>query len=318
MHNILTAVVLCMTLIFLCASLDGCKPRQSHIPLVGIVLKDTTNPKFQDIERGARKAAKEENAEILVLAPEQRDQEKQLQIIYDLLDMKVDALCIAPEGPDGCIPGITKATSLKIPVILVESDIDHDKAKAARADVTSLVIGDNRKGGEMAARYISKKINDIGIVAVMEGRPVSLTGQGKKEGFMKAIKEYPGITVISTDPGYYKRSRAFDIGLGLIKKHHALKGVFAFNDAMAIGVSDALIISGWEKECIIVGFDGTEEGKRAIKEGRIDASLTNNPFQMGKLAIKYSLMAARGEKVPPLSLIKTELITRDSLLLPFE
>jgi len=311
-----SAVMLALLLLF--AGAAGCRPRQSHIPLIGIVLKDTTNPKFQDIEKGARKGAREDNAEILVLAPEQRDPQKQLQIVYDLIDMKVDALCIAPEGPDGCIPGIAKATSLKIPVILVESDIDREKAKKAHAEITALVMGDNLKGGEMAARYIARKTGGRGTVAIMEGRPVSLTGRDKKEGFMRIIKESQEIKVVATSPGFYKRSRGFDIGLGLVKEHPGLKGVFAFNDAMAIGVSDAFIISGWEGKCVIVGFDGTEEGKRAIREGRIEASLTNNPFQMGKQSIKFALMAARGEKVPPLTLIKTDLITRESLLLPFE
>ncbi len=315
--NILSGAIV-LALLVLCAATGGCKTKQSSIPLIGIVLKDTTNPKFQDIEKGARKAAREENAEILVLAPEQRDPQKQLQIIYDLIDMKVDALCIAPEGPDGCIPGIAKATSLKIPVILVESDIDREKARKAHADINAIVMGDNVRGGEMAARYIARKIGGKGTIAVMEGRPVSLTGRDKKEGFVKIAKDLPEIKMISTPPGYYKRSRGFDIGIALVREHPDLKGIFAFNDAMAIGVSDAFIISGWEGKCVIVGFDGTEEGRRAIKEGRIEASLTNNPFQMGKLSIKYALMAAKKEKVPPLTLIKTDLITRESLLLPFE
>ena len=318
-RSVLSAVTM-----FLCSALvvlfivAGCTPKQTRMPLIGIVLKDTTNPKFQDIERGARKAAKEENAEILVLAPELRDPQKQLQIILDLIDMHVDALIIAPEGPDKCISGIARATSLKIPVILVESDIDRNAAKAAHADIMGAVTGDNVKGGEIAAHFLARKINGNGTVAVIEGIPTSLTGKGKKEGFMQAIKETPGLRIISTRPGYYKRSKGFDLGMELIRQHPDLKGVFAFNDAMAIGVSDAFQITGGERKCVIVGFDGTDEGRRAIKEGRIEASLTNNPSQMGKFAVKYALMAIKKEKVPSITLLKNDIITKDSLLLPFE
>jgi len=132
------------------------------------------------------------------------------------------------------------------------------------------------------------------------------------------MKKYPGVQVIFAKPGYYKRSRSFEIGLDLIKDYPALQGIFAFNDMMAIGISDALIISGEEGKWIIVGFGATEEGRRAIREGRINASVYNNPTQIGNLAVKYALMALKGEKVPSRKLVRTELVTKESLLLPFE
>jgi ribose transport system substrate-binding protein len=307
--------ILALCLLTFCG---GCKKIQDHVPLVGIVLKDTTNPKFQDMERGARKAAQEEKAEVIVLAPEKRDPVKQQQILRDLIEMKIDALCIAPEGPVAAVPGIAKASSLKIPIVLVESGLDYDKAKEANVKIASIVQGDYFHDGEMAGRYIARKIGGKGKVAIMEGVPGSLTGKSKREGFLSAMKNFPNIQIIFTKPAYYKRSRAFEIALALIKDYPDIKGVFCFNDMMAIGISDALVVSGMERKWVLVGFDGTDEGRRAVKEDRIQATFYNNPFQMGKIAVKYALMAYRGEKIPGEKLTKTEFITKESLLLPFE
>jgi ribose transport system substrate-binding protein len=312
----LWALVVILFLLSLCGG--GCRKTQDHTPLVGIVLKDTTNPKFQDMERGARKAAQEEKAEVIVLAPERRDPEKQQQIIKDLIEMKVDALCIAPEGPVAAVPGIAKACSLNIPIVLVESGIDYEAAREAKVKIASLVQGDYFHDGETAGKYVARKIGGKGKVAIMEGVPGSLTGKSKREGFLSAMKSSPNIQVIFTKPAYYKRSKAFEIALALIKDYPDIKGVFCFNDMMAIGISDALVVSGMERKWVIVGFDGTDEGRRAVKEDRIQATFYNNPFQMGKIAVKYALMVHRGEKVPEEKLTKTEFITKESLLLPFE
>jgi len=312
------ALLLLLALSITSLSTTGCRNDEEHKPLIGVVLKDNANPKFQDIEKGARKAATEGNAEILVLAPERRDAEKQAQLIRDLVDMKVNALCIAPEGPDGAIPAIAKASEKKIPVVLVESDIDRDKSNAAHAVITSVVTGNNFNDGVTAGRFLARKINGKGKVALMEGVPGSLTGKSKREGFLEAMKSHPEIQVIFTKPGYYKRSKGFEIGMDLLKSYEDLDGVFAFNDMMAIGVADALSIVGTGKKPIIIGFDGTEEGKRAVKEGRIDATFFNNPYQMGYLGVKYALAACKGGKVPPVTLTKTDFMTKEKLFLPFE
>ncbi len=312
----------------------GCRDRTGRAPLIGMVLKDNTSSYFQDMERGARKAAKEGNADILVLAPEKRREEletqiasptpassetdKQSRILEDLIKMNVDGLCIAPEDPVNCIDAISKATSLRIPVVLMDSDIDRDKAGQKNAEVISIIMGDNFQGGGLAGRYVAEKTARKGVVAIMEGTPKSSVGLSRRNGFLEAMKKYPDIQVVYTKPAYFKRSKSFDIELELIKNYPGLKGVYAFDDMMAIGVSDALIISGEEGKWVIVGFDATEEGRRASKEGRISASIFNNPNQIGGIAVKYALMAIKGEKVPPQNLVKTELITKESLLMPFE
>lgn len=307
----------------------GCRQRGAKSYVIGVVLKDNTSSYFQDMEKGARKAAKEGNADILVLAPEKRQSEplgtsnasepdKQSLIIEDLIGMNVNALCVAPEHTESCISSLGKATKQKIPVILMDSDINRDKAAKSKAAILSLVMGDNYQGGELAGKYIAEKISGNGTVAVMEGTPHSFSGVDRRNGFLEAMKKYPGVQVVYSKPGYYKRSRGFEIGLELIKHYPQLKGIFAFDDMMAIGVSDSLIISGDSSNWVIVGFDATAEGKRAILEGRINASVFNNPSQIGYLAVKYALMALRGEKVPQQYLIKTELVTKESLSLPFE
>ena len=93
-------------------------------------------------------------------------------------------------------------------------------------------------------------------------------------------------------------------------------GVFAFNDLMALGVQDAAHLSHLDTMSI-VGFDASEYGISAVKEGRIAATVTQSPYDMGKIGVEQATALASGEKVPPSIFTRTELVTKEQLEHPF-
>jgi ribose transport system substrate-binding protein len=62
----------------------------------------------------------------------------------------------------------------------------------------------------------------------------------------------------------------------------------------------------------IVGFDAIDEARKEILAGRMEASVAQNPAEMGRLAVRHALEAIGNATLPAFIPVKIELITRDS------
>lgn len=71
----------------------------------------------------------------------------------------------------------------------------------------------------------------------------------------------------------------------------------------------------------MIGFDGTEDGLKAIKSGKLDATVAQKPTEMGRLALQtaydfFNLKDVQAKVDSPLELIeKINKIQKDSIQL---
>lgn len=284
---------------------------------IGVVLKCSSNPFFQEIEKGIRETAEKNNVKVAVISPEQRDANEQVRILERMVDLNVDALLFTPEGKTLSIPSIARAHRKNIPVILLDTGVDETLAEREGAHYECVITSANEQGGELAGRYIAERLSRKGKVLVMPGDVESYAGEKRIKGFMKIMESHPQLKVITAPAGDFARTKAFDISKEIFRKHQDIKGVFALNDMMAIGISDALESLKLKRMCI-VGFDATEVGTKAILDHRIDATITQYPYDIGKIGVESVLKLKKGESLSPLIFTRTELVTRERLLMPFE
>ena len=100
--------------IFIVSSVIGCN-RQPQTEStkdyrIGFVMKTLNNPFFIRMEEGAMECADSLNVELVVQAADREiDVERQMQIIENLIETKVDALCITPSGSREVVTAIAKA-----------------------------------------------------------------------------------------------------------------------------------------------------------------------------------------------------------------
>ncbi len=88
-------------------------------------MKTANNPFFIEMQKGAEEAAKRLNVELVVQAAEREvDVEKQMQIIENLIQTRVAALCVTPSGSREIVPAIDKANRANIPVVIVDTRVD--------------------------------------------------------------------------------------------------------------------------------------------------------------------------------------------------
>ncbi len=98
-------------------------------PRVALVLKTLNNPFFIEMQSGAQDAAKTLNVDLTVQAAEREtDVDKQMQIIENLIQARVDALAVTPSGSREVVPAIAKANQANIPVVIVDTRLDGKAA----------------------------------------------------------------------------------------------------------------------------------------------------------------------------------------------
>jgi ribose transport system substrate-binding protein len=293
----------------------ACQPGAppSSGPRIALVLKTPNNPFFIDMQRGAEDAAARLGVSLVVQSPEREiDVEKQMQIVENLIQTKVAALCITPSGSREIVPAIVKANAAGIPVVAVDTRVDVAAAAEAKAMIASFVGSDNYAGGRLAGEHLVKITGGQARVAVLEGIPGHETGDSRLRGFKDATKGTPGVVIVASQPANWERDLGFNVFQNMLQAHPDLDAVFACNDMMALGAIEAIAATGRTGKIRVLGFDAVDDARKAILAGTMAASVAQFPQEMGRGAVESAVKLLRGEAVPADQGVRIELVTKDN------
>ncbi len=297
-------------------SLAGCNrseksavPGVAGQPTIALVVKTLNNPFFIEMQKGAEDAAKKLGANLIVQAAEREiDVERQMQIIENLIERKVSALCITPSGSREIVPVIVKANKANIPVLIVDTRADEKALAAAGGKIATFIGSDNYDGGKIAGAFMTEKLGGKGSVIVLEGIPGHETGDARLRGFRETIAKSPNIKIVASQPANWERDQGFNVFQNLLQANPDVSGLFACSDLMALGALEAIAAAGKTGKIVVVGFDAQPEAREAIKQGRMAATVAQFPARMGGTAVEYAVRIVRGESVPAFTPVAIELV----------
>lgn len=281
---------------------------------VALVLKTLNHPFFVDMRRGAQEAADRLGVQLQVQAAEREiDVEKQMQIVENLIQTGVDALCITPSGSREIVSALVKARDAKIPIIVVDTRVDAKAAADAGVHPETFVGSDNYAGGRLAGEYVVTATGGKARVGILEGIPGHETGDSRLRGFREAVAASPGITIVASQPANWERDQGFNVFQNMLQAHADIDTVFAASDLMALGAIEAIAAAGKTGTIRVVGFDALDDAKKAIAAGTMQASVAQFPYEMGKAAVESAVKVLNGEKLPADIMVKLEMVTKDTL-----
>jgi len=307
-------VTVAAALVFSASSCGRGNPQGSDQVAIALVLKTLNNPFFIDMQKGAQDAAAKAGIHLIVQAAEREvDVEKQMQIIENLIQSKVAALCITPSGSKEVVPAIIKANRAGIPVVIVDTRVDGDTLTNAGGKVAAFIGSDNFDGGRLAAEYIVKKLGGKGKVAILEGIPGHETGDSRLKGFHQAAAGSPGIEIVSSQTANWERDQGYNVFQNVLQSHPDVQALFACSDLMALGAVEAIRAAGKTGKITVVGFDAFSEAREAVKRGLMDATVAQSPSDMGRLAVEDAYRVLRGDPIQADTSIKIKLITKENV-----
>ena len=197
------------------------------------------------------------------------------------------AVIVNPTDSDAMAPAVKQLTDAKIPVVAVDRAVNS-------AEVSSYIASDNVGGGKQAAKALSEAIHGEGEILVLQGKTGSSASRERGKGFDEGLKDNPNIKVVAKQTAEFERAKGLDVTTNLLQAHPNVKAIFAENDEMALGAIEALG-SKAGKDVKVIGFDGAEDALKAIKDGRMYASIAQQPVKMAEQAVIEASKLLKGE-----------------------
>jgi len=296
-----------------CGKSSADKPTASNTaggkPVVALVVKTLNHPFFIDMQKGAEEAAKAAGVELVVQAAEREiDVERQMQIIENLIERKVSALCIAPSGSREIVPVVVKANKAGIPVLIIDTRVDEEALAHAGGKIATFIGSDNYDGGKLAGEFVAEKLGGKGKVAILEGIPGHETGDARLRGFKEALSRTPGIQIVASQPANWERDQGFNVFQNILQANPGINALFACSDLMALGAAEAIAAAGKTGQIVVVGFDAQPEARAAIQKGAMAATVAQFASRMGGTAVEYAHKLLAGETIPTFTPVPIELV----------
>lgn len=304
-HFILLAIVFVSVTLSACSAASAAQEaRETAVPesTVGLLLSSLYDPLYVALQTGAIESASRLNMELIVREAGD-DVENQLQQMSDLLGLGVDAIILNPVDSTAIRPGVEQALQASVPIVTVERQVRG-------VEVSAHVASDNIAGGEMAASYLVGVLNESGNIAELAGLSGTSAAQDRGAGFNRVIRTYPGMRVVSREVANFDRREARRVFAAVLAEHAALDAVFAHNDEMILGAIEAAQEANRADEIVFVGFDATSEAISALEEGRLQATIAQQPTEMGRIAVELVFGLLRGESTPVTVSVDLALVTQ--------
>lgn len=265
---------------------------------LAVIPKGTTHEFWKAVHAGAKKAADELGVDIIWKGPQkENDLEQQIQVVEDFVAKGVDGIVLAPLDSKGLVGAVQDAVNGGVPVLIFDSDLDG-------GDTVSFVATDNFKGGQIAGDAMAKALGENGKVVVLRYAEGSASTHQREEGFLDAIKKFPGIEVVSSNqyagPTTETAQKAGENLLAPFGKPDgslSIDGIFCPNESSTFGMLRVLQENGWAGKVRFYGFDSSDKLIEGLKSGEIHGLVLQNPFNMGYLAVKTLVAKLRGESV---------------------
>lgn len=291
-------VILCLALtLALGSTIVGAKQTS-----IGLAVSTLNNPFFVDLRDGALAEGKTLGYNVVV-ADGQNDANRQLSQIENFIQQKVDLIVVNPVDSDAVAAAVKAANKANIPVITVDRG-------ANGGNVVCHIASDNVAGGRMAGEYIAKIIGGSGNVIELQGIPGTSAARDRGQGFNDAMKDFPKIKVVARQEAGFDRAKGMSVMENLLQANPNVDAVFAHNDEMALGALKAIEAAGKAGKIKVVGFDATDDAVKAVKDGKMAATVAQKPTEMGKIAIATAKDVLAGKTVAKFVPVSLALITK--------
>ncbi|MBU3892927.1 ribose ABC transporter substrate-binding protein RbsB [Serratia rubidaea] len=267
---------------------------------IALVVSTLNNPFFVSMKDGAQQEANKLGYKLVVL-DSQNNPAKELANVQDLMVQNPKMLLINPTDSDAVGNAIKMANQAKIPVITLDR-------VASKGEVVSHIASDNRVGGKMAGDFIADKVGADAKVIQLEGIAGTSAARERGEGFKQSQAQHK-FKLLGSQPADFDRTKGLNVMQNLLTAHPDVQAVFAQNDEMALGVLRALQTAG-KSDVIVVGFDGTADGVKAVESGKLAATVAQRPDQIGVIGVETADKVLKGEKVAATIPVDLKLVTQ--------
>jgi LacI family transcriptional regulator len=195
-----------------------------------------------------------------------------------MLAEKPDGIILPPIMPEKIKTLITKIRNNEIPCVFFDADLPG-------ADPLCAIGQDSFRGGYLAGRLMHLLMGKVTKpVAVLDAHGEDYHIIRRRDGFLRYAGEQGFSTVVREYSGYKGVEISVDEIALFLREHSNLAGVFITN-SMAHRVADAAKRQKKRPPFLLVGYDLIPKNRELLREGGIDAIISQRPEEQGRQAL---------------------------------
>jgi erythritol transport system substrate-binding protein len=246
--------------------------------LISIIVNDPSNPYWKTEGTVAAAEAKKLGYKANVSASK-GDTNTESTLIDTAITNKSVAIILDPANASGSIGAVKKANAAKIPVFLVNAEINQSGLAKAQ------LVSNNAQGAAVGAQQFVKVMPKKADYVELYGAPSDNNAQTRSNGYSTVITQYPNLKKAGKEVANWDRTQGHDKMQSLLQAHPKINGVIAGNDEMALGAIAALKEAGKLSQIKVGGFDGSPDAVDAIKAGELQYTVLQPVATFAKKAV---------------------------------
>ena len=298
----LAAALVAATSLTACGSAGGSSSGGKGV--IGVSVADQKSLFYVAEVAGIKAEAKKQGYDVKITSAN-NDSSAQIKQVSDLITQQIQALIFTSQDSTAAAAGVKAANAADVPVIAVDQRPENGAGKLA-----TYIATDSVKAADQLCTWMFQQIGGSGELAILHGVPGSTAEIQRTQGCEKAIKANPGIKVVAETNADWDETKAYKATQNILTANPNLKAVFGESDAMSMGASKAARDAG--RKIFSVGIDGFPTMFDAVRSGLTQATMAQQPFKMGQLAVQdaIKLMKDKNAKIPALQYQDTVLIDK--------
>ena len=263
------------------SSSSGSEGEKKGGGLIAVITPAVDNPFFKSEADAAVAKAKELGYETSA-ASHDDDPNKQSELIDAAISRKAKAIILDNAGADATIGPVKKAKEAGIPVFLIDREINATGIAAAQ------IVSNNAQGAALGAQEFVKALGGKGKYVELLGKESDTNAGVRSKGYNDVIGQVPELKKVAEQSANWDQQEAFTKMETILQRNRDIDGVIAGNDTMALGAVAAIEKAGLTDKIKVVGFDGSPDAGKAIKEDKMVATVLQPAALISEMAVEQA------------------------------
>ncbi|RRH93989.1 sugar ABC transporter substrate-binding protein [Mesorhizobium tamadayense] len=264
---------------------------------LGLSMPTLNTPFFTVLVNAATDEAKAVGGEVVQTTNANRDASQQVTDFRNLISAGANVILAGVVDRAAIKPALDYAKSRKVPVVIVDD-------KPAAGEVYAVVRADNLEMGARAAEALTAAMGDKkGTVLQITGALTTTNGRNRKDGFDKAFKKDSDAKIIEQTANWDGPTSA-NVALTVMSGNPDVAGIYLATDTLyydpvssALKSRSRLVPAGQSGHIAMVAIDGGSGALKAIREGFLDATISQPVVDYAKHGVDYLNAALDGESM---------------------
>lgn len=274
---------------------------------IGAVLPMFSHPFFLAQKEGMEAKAKELGIQLDV-RDGQDDDAKQIGQVETLINLGSAGLILCPRDEEALIPAVEAANRAGVPILALNRRING-------GEVVGYVGADDSEGGVLQGEELVRTLGpEGGKIIYLEGTEGSSPQRNRAAGLMAVLEKHPEITIADRRFAGFQEDKAKSVMTDLVRRFQPgeIRAIVAQSDEMALPAAEVALAEGW-RDVVVLGFDGGKTAFDAVRDGRLRATILQDPREQGAKAVETLAAKLRGEIVDQETVTPLRLITKENV-----